>query len=289
MGFTQDIIDYVGELLHGAVTSFDTMTQNASDVLTSGISESLWTDVVNLSDNLVPFCNIIVGLCMMLELAKIASKVDLIKWEHGLKVGVKMVLAKVCIEIAPTFLHACYNQACLFISSMSSAGTALSLSGTVDREIETYIDGVSGMGSALGLLVSTLLIQMAIKICGLLVLVIAYGRMFEILVYLLVSPIPVAFACYNEGNDGISRITMRFIKSFIAVCLQGLMMYMCIRLFGMVVGSAFTDLVELSEASTMSSAAILQDLCYDMLLFCIILVMAVAKCGSWAKSIMDAG
>lgn len=289
MGWTDDIIDYVGELLHGAMTSFDAMAQNASDVLTSGIDGGLWASVVTLSNGLVPFCNIIIGICMLLEIAKTASKVDLIKWEHGLKVAVKMALAKVCIEVAPTFLHACYNQASIFITYMSGAGSAVGLSATVDPLIDTYIAGVSGMGNALGLLVSTLLLQMGIKICGLMVLVIAYGRVFEILIYLLVSPIPVAFACYNEGNEGISRITMRFVKSFIAVCLQGLMMFMCIRLFGLVITTSFTNIVASSVASGLTGSAMVQELCYDMLLFTIVLVMAVAKCGSWAKSIMDAG
>ena len=35
--------------------------------------------------------------------------------EHGLKVAVKLALSKVCIDIAPLFLQACYVQACDWI------------------------------------------------------------------------------------------------------------------------------------------------------------------------------
>lgn len=286
---TSALLDLVKSLLHSAFDSFDSMVLQASDVLTGGITNSLWSSVVSLSSALVPFCNIIIGICMLIELAQVASKVDLVKWEHGLKIGCKLALAKVCIEVAPTFLHACYNQASIFITYMAGSGSVVSLGGTVGTILDGYIDNISGLGNALGLLVSTLLLQMGIKVCGIVVVVIAYGRMFEILVYLLVSPIPCAFFPMGNGNgDGISRITVKFFKSFIAVCLQGLMMFMCIRLFGLIIGTAFTDMVAATVGSGVDASTMVSDLCWDMILFTIILVMAVAKCGGWAKSIIDA-
>lgn len=283
---TDAIKDLVESLLKNAMTSFDTMANDACNVLQGGVSGGLWSTVSGLTSVFTPFCNIIIGICILLELANIASKVDLIKWEHGLKCGVKICLAKVCIEIAPTFLKACYNQCVLFISALGMSGT-VSLSGTVTPLIDTALNEVTSLGGAIGLLCSTLILIMGIKICGLLVMVMAYGRVFEILVYLMISPIPVAFACYNEGHDGIARITMKFIKGFIAVCLSGVMMYMCICIFGTIVSTAFTTLVAGSVGASTGSALV-SDLCYDMILFTIVLVMAVAKCGGWAKQIMDA-
>lgn len=289
MGLREAIVNTTKELLINAMESFDSMSASACDVLSGGIEDTLWSDVITLSDGLVPFCNIIIGICILLELARTASKVDLIKWEHALKAGVKMCIAKVCIDVSPTFLQACYNQCNLIISDLSSAGSVVSLADSVTPSISTACAQVTDFGGAIGLLCSTLLLQMGIKICGLLVMVMSYGRIFEILVYLLVSPIPVAFACYNEGNDGIARITMKFLKGFIAVCLSGVMMFLCIKLFGTIVSTKFVELVDASTASGATGSALVSDLCYDMILFTIVLVMAVAKCGSWAKQIMDAG
>lgn len=289
MGLREAIVNTTKDLLINAMESFDSMSASSCDVLTSGISDSLWTTTVILSQELVPFCNIVIGICILLELARTASKVDMIKWEHALKVGVKICIAKVCIEVAPTFLHACYNQCSIFITDLSGTGGDVGLASTVTPHIESACAVVDSLGGAIGLLCSTLLLQMGIKICGLLITVMSYGRVFEILIYLMVSPLPVAFACYNEGNDGVARITMKFIKGFIAVCLSGLMMFMCIRLFGTIISTKFADLVTASVASGATGSALVSDLCYDMLLFTIVLVMAVAKCGSWAKQIMDAG
>lgn len=284
------IINLVKSMLLSALGSFDSLVESASTILSGGISNTLWNKVVELSDNLVPFCNIIIGICVMIELAQVASKVDIIKFEHGLKIGVKLVLSKVCIEVAPTFLQACYNQSSAFVALLADGDTTVKLGGEVATHIADSVGKVSGLGNAIGLLASTLILQMGIKVCGLVIVVIAYGRVFEILIYLLVSPIPCAFFPLGNGNgDGISRITTRFFKSFIAVCLQGLMMFMCIQLFGTIILEAFRTKISVSIKGDVEAATMASDLCFDMILFAIVLVMAVSKCGNWAKSIVDAG
>ena len=155
-------------------------------------------------------------------------------------------------------------------------------------EVETQISSISGIWSVIGLLASCLLLSMAVKICGLLIQVIAFGRMFELYVLLAVSPLPCAFFPLGDGSGGgMSRITQKFFKNFIAVCLQGVMIIVSIRIFYMIVGTALTALITAATAGS-DPTTVVTDLCYTMLLAGIVLVMAVAKCGTWAKSIMDA-
>lgn len=284
---TAAILELVKTLLLDALSSIDAMITSAAKVLSGqgGVAD-IWYDVVELSQVLVPFCNIVIAICLLIEIAQVAAKVDIIKWEHGLKLCVKMALAKVAIDITPTFLRACYNQATLWITRFGSPSISLgSLVSTTT--IEDMLDGVSGLGGAIGLLASCLLLIMAIKICGLVVQVIAYGRIFEIYVYLLISPLPMAFFPLGNGNgDGISRITSRFIKSFIAVCLQGVMILVVMRVFSSICDSAIATAV--SEASAEGGSVGVTNLCYALLMGCVVLVMSVAKCGSWAKGIIDA-
>lgn len=282
------ILDLIKNLLNNAITSIDTMIADASTALSGGgVWGSAWGTVQGWSAVLRPFCNIVIGICLLIEIAQVASKVDIIKWEHGLKLCVKAALARVAIDVAPTFLRACYNQATLWINGIGAgAPTIGSIVSTTD--VSNLIDSVSGLFAAIGLLASTLLIIMAIKICGLLVQVIAYGRMFEIYVYLLVSPFPMAFFPLGNGNgDGISRITQRFIKSFIAVCLQGVMILVCMRIFDTLMTGVLTAAVNDALAAGDGSVGV-TNLCYSLLMGCIVLVMSVARCGTWAKGIIDA-
>lgn len=277
-------------LIKSAMNGFDSTVSSAQDVLTGGLfdTNAVWSSVFALSNALKPFCYVVIGICLLIEIAQVAAKVDIIKWEHGLKLCVKMVFAKLCIDIAPTFLRACYNQASLWISSAMSVGGYTNLGSLMTTEVETQISSISGIWSVIGLLASCLLLSMAVKICGLLIQVIAFGRMFELYVLLAVSPLPCAFFPLGDGSGGgMSRITQKFFKNFIAACLQGVMIIISIRIFYMIVGTALTSLIT-SASGGSDPTTVVTDLCYVMLLAGIVLVMAVAKCGSWAKSIMDA-
>lgn len=276
--------DWLLGLMTSALRGFDSMLADASNVLTGGLGE--WSSVAELSSTLRPFCYTIIGICLLIEIAQVASKVDIIKWEHGLKLCVKMVLAKVCIDIAPTFLKACYAQAQDWITGLSSGGSTLG--NTTVTYLKPLVQNVSGFGNILGMFLSTFIVLMAIKICGLMVQVIAYGRMFELYVYLVVSPLPCAFMPLGNGDGGgVSRITSKFFKSFIAVCLQGVMMIIVIRIFDVVMGNAILTTLGAAAGNADAKAAI-TDLIYTMLLGAIALVMAVVKSGSWAKGILDA-
>lgn len=276
--------DWLLGLMTSALQGFDNMLADASNVLTGGLGD--WASVASLSSTLRPFCYTIIGICLLIEIAQVAAKVDIIKWEHGLKLCVKMVLAKVCIDIAPTFLQACYAQAQDWITGLSSGGSTLG--NTTITYLTPLVQNVSGFGNILGMFLSTFIVLMAIKICGLMVQVIAYGRMFELYVYLVVSPLPCAFMPLGNGEGGgVSRITSKFFKSFIAVCLQGVMMIIVIRIFDVVMGNAILTTLGAAAGNADANAAI-TDLIYTMLLGAIALVMAVVKSGSWAKGILDA-
>ena len=290
---TEGLKNWLLSMIVSALHSFDSMVSSAESVLTgSGASafntDAVWNAVLTLSNALKPFCYIVIAICLLIEIAQVAQKVDIIKWEHGVKLCLKMVFAKLCIDIAPTFLRACYNQANIWIVSAMNVGPYNSLGALMENEIQTQMSAISGLGTVLGLFVSTMLVALAIMICALLVQVIAFGRMFELYVYLAVSPLPCAFFPLGDGTGGgWSRITQKFFKSFIAVCLQGVMIILCMRIFNMIIGNSFANMIADAGASG-EAGLVVSQLCYTMLLGAIVLVMSVARCGTWAKGIIDA-
>lgn len=290
---TEGLKTWLLNMILSALSNFDKMVDSAEDVLTgSGSSafdtDAVWNAVLVLSNALKPFCYIVIAICLLIEIAQVAQKVDIIKWEHGVKLCLKMVFAKLCIDIAPTFLRACYNQANIWITSALNVGGYQSLGSMLSSELQTQLNSIKGLGAVLGLFVSTMLVALAIVICALLVQVIAFGRMFELYVYLAVSPLPCAFFPLGDGaGGGWSRITQKFFKSFIAVCLQGVMIILCMRIFYMIIGNSFQSMITEAVESN-DAGVIISQLCYTMLMGAIVLVMSVARCGSWAKGIIDA-
>lgn len=272
-------------LMTSALGGFDDVVADAADVLCGDNITSLWNSAVTLSNVLRPFCYTIIALCMMIEIAGVASKVDIIKFEHGLKLAVKMCLAKVFIDIAPMLLLAIYRQAQTWIHGYSSASC---LGRNCLDKLEPLVDNLRGLGGILGIFLSTFIVLLAIKVCGLMVMVMAYGRVFEVLVYVAVSPIPCAFFPLGNGDGGgFSRTTAKFLRSFAAVCLQGVMMMAVLQFFSVIIGAALDAVIAGVDTSGDVNAAI-TNLIYTMLLGSVSLVMAITKCGSWAKGILDA-
>ncbi len=272
--------------LQVALTGFDDMIQASVNTIGKPIDESTWASMVGLSGILKPFCYLVIGLCTCIELAQTASKVDMLKWEHALKTGIKLCLAYVCIDIAPTFLKACFVQSQAWISSLARPNNIKLGSDSYDA-ISLIVDNIDGFGSIMGLWLAMFIVLLAILVSGLLIQVIAYGRMFEIYVYLVVSPLPFAFLPLGQG-DNFSRTTTRFVKSFIAVCLQGVMLLVTIQVFNVILGTMLGQLITDTALAEGDEFAKVVNICFSMLIGSISLLMAVSRSGEWARAVIDA-
>lgn len=286
MGLTDGLKSGIESLMESALLGFDDCLKAAWKYLAEQ-NDGTWNAIARLSDALKPFCYIVIALCLLIEIAQVAMKVDMVKWEHGLKLGCKMVLAKLCIEVAPEFLKACYYQACAWIGSLSNGVGLETFGADMIDVLKDKLADVKGLGTVLGLFLTTAIVVLAIKVCGLLVQVIAFGRMIELYVYLTISPLPCAFAPLGDGSGGgISSITKKFFKSFISICLQGVLMVLCIRIFGVVLETTFASMAGAAAGAASASAAV-SELSYTMLMASLVLIMSVSRCGNWAHRIMD--
>ena len=285
------MFEWLVEFIASTFEKFDGLVTDAAAVLSTGFDAERWANFAAMSETLKSFCLIVLSLCVLLELAQVAAKVDLLKWEHGLKAGVKLVLAKVCIDVAPNFLKACYMQSIAWVNALSEDYTPIGSQAAT--AIRALADQHLGIFDVLLLAVSMLIVLLGIFGCGAAVKVIAYGRMFELYVYLVISPLPCAFFPLGDGSGGgMSRITSKFLKSFAAVCLQGVLMVICIRIFGVIIGGdvvkQLNDILNPGTGATADVSAVISDVCYTMLLGSIVLVGCITKCSGWAKSLLDA-
>jgi hypothetical protein len=122
-----------------------------------------------------------------------------------------------------------------------------------------------------------IIVMLAINIIAILIRVIAYARMFEILVYIAVAPLPCAFLPLGDSGSA-GRIPKKFFLSFTAVCLQGLFILISLNLYAAICTDVFSG-----GLGTQPS-----DIAYNVLLGALVLCVAVFKSGGWAKQIMDA-
>lgn len=268
-GFKDWVIKWILSMING----FDSNVQDAIDVLIKDVFSGQMATMANgIKITVTPVALTIITIVFLIEFLKTTVKMDILKWEYGLKVFFKFVLAKVAIDISYYFLTAIYATASEWIDQVGVTGG--NLGATVGTAIETLINNMSWY-EALALVGSMGISFLFIKLAGLIILVISYARMFELLVYIAVSPLPCAFLPLED-----SRIPKKFFLSFAGVSLQGLFIIISIKLYQAVCQDVILPNV--------NGSADVPSIAFNMVLGALVLVLAVVKSGNWAKAILDA-
>lgn len=96
--------------------------------------------------------------------------------------------------------------------------------------LETTLETME-LGPLLGLFMQSLLIGLKMEIMGIIIFVLVYGRMLEIYMLTSLAPIPVA----TLSNRETGQMGQNYIKSLFAVGFQGLLILLCVGIYGVLV------------------------------------------------------
>ena len=96
--------------------------------------------------------------------------------------------------------------------------------------LETTLETME-LGPLLGLFMQSLLIGLTMEIMGIIIFVLVYGRMLEIYMLTSLAPIPVA----TLSNRETGQMGQNYIKSLFAVGFQGLLILLCVGIYGVLV------------------------------------------------------
>ena len=217
---------------------------------------------------------IIVSICFLLEFLKMTMKFEVLKWEFLFKVFFKLVLAKVCIDIAFDLLMAIYQTAIDWVADMN--GDKPMVGHTVWNSIKDTVEGY-GILDMIGLVCSAGIIYLGISLCTLIVRIMALCRMVEIVIYMALAPLPCAFLPLEDG--GTSRIPKNYFINFASLCLSGVVMMLSLYLYGVVTN---TFIIHTMGEDPFTAVG-------GLFVATIILVLTMSKSGNIAKSILSAG
>ncbi len=103
-------------------------------------------------------------------------------------------------------------------------------------DLQTTLEAMD-IGPLLGLFMQSLVVGLTMKILGIVIFVIAYGRMLEIYMLTSLAPIPVATLSNRElGSTG-----QNYLKSLFAVGFQGLLILVCVAIYAVLVQGIATS------------------------------------------------
>ena len=190
------------------------------------------------------------------------------------KVLMKFVLCKVVMDNLKLILLAMNEISLTLISNMNNIFNSSVTSNVTN--IENITQTIENMEFGVQLLTSVevTIIWLLIKFISVMIIVIVTGRMIEIYILIAISPIPVATLPNSEAN----AIAKNFLKSFMAVCLQGAIIFLVVSMFGIIVSSV---------GLSVDGAEFTKSL-FAILGYALVLVISLFSTGKWAKSICNA-
>lgn len=94
-----------------------------------------------------------------------------------------------------------------------------------------------GLGELLGLFMQSMLIHITMWALNIIIFVLVYGRMLEIYMLTSLAPIPVA----TLSNREVGQMGQNYLKSLFAVGFQGLLILLCVGIYGVLVQGIATS------------------------------------------------
>lgn len=281
----QQIQDWLKEMLISGIMNnlsglFDSVNDQVGDIATqvgtspASFSPGVFSLIRNVSESvIVPIAGIILTFIVCYELIQlIIDHNNLANFETWIffKWVFKTFVAVTLITNTFNIVMAVFDVSQHVISSSSGIiGGSTAVTDSMLTTLETNLTEME-LGPLLGLFAQSMIIGLTMKIIGIIIFVIVYGRMVEI--YLMTSLAPIPFATF--ANREQSQIGQNYLRSLFALGFQGFLIMICVAIYAVLVQSvAVSDPI---------------NAIWGLIGYTVLLCFTLFKTGSLAKSVLHA-
>ena len=281
----QQIQDWLKEMLISGIMNnlsglFDSVNDQVGDIATqvgtspASFSPGVFSLIRNVSESvIVPIAGIILTFIVCYELIQlIIDHNNLANFETWIffKWVFKTFVAVTLITNTFNIVMAVFDVSQHVISSSGGIiGGSTAVTDSMLATLETNLAEME-LGPLLGLFAQSMIIGLTMKIIGIIIFVIVYGRMVEI--YLMTSLAPIPFATF--ANREQSQIGQNYLRSLFALGFQGFLIMICVAIYAVLVQSV-------AVADPINAI-------WGLIGYTVLLCFTLFKTGSLAKSVLHA-
>ena len=281
----QQIQDWLKEMLISGIMNnlsglFDSVNDQVGDIATqvgtspASVSPGVFSLIRNVSESvIVPIAGIILTFIVCYELIQlIIDHNNLANFETWIffKWIFKTFVAVTLITNTFNIVMAVFDVSQHVISSSGGIiGGSTAVTDSMLATLETNLAEME-LGPLLGLFAQSMIIGLTMKIIGIIIFVIVYGRMVEI--YLMTSLAPIPFATF--ANREQSQIGQNYLRSLFALGFQGFLIMICVAIYAVLVQSV-------AVADPINAI-------WGLIGYTVLLCFTLFKTGSLAKSVLHA-
>ena len=193
----------------------------------------IWNVIVGINDALKAIAYALLVLFFVIGVMKTCgSFTELKRPEVAFKCFIRFVLAQAAVTYGMELMTALFSIAQGAIQTiMGASGLSAMEASTLPAEIASTIEDV-GLLESIPLWAVTLLGSLFIWVLSLVMILTVYGRFFKLYMATAIAPIPLS----SFAGQPSSSISMAFIKSYAAICLEG-----CVILLACIIFSQFAS------------------------------------------------
>lgn len=265
------LYDLIMGAVKGCYTMFFNGLNNVNNTLNVDMISELSTSIDTVQTVMKGVCTAVMTIFMLLELISMIEKED-IDEKFIFKMIMKLGFTRFLIYYAPQLMELIgltANFWCseLYLTSVDGGAVLAEIEATVANAIPENGSGIWGMITAtlqqLFGAVPLLLQSVIVLVAYIFISVFPMARNVEMVLLTAVSALPICFITYS----GTKEITKKFFLKYTSVCLQGVLLMVCVSVYFGLVSYAGSDMWQLT-------------------LYNILLIIMVAKTGTWSKEIL---
>ena len=284
------VLEQIGEWLKGLLISaimdqlsglFDSVNTQVGDIATqvgqtpANFSPGVFSMIRNVSESvIIPIAGLILTFIACYELIQmIIDHNNLANFETWIffKWVFKTFVAVTLITNTFPIVMAVFDVSQHVISS---AGGIIAGSIAVDASglanMKETLEAME-LGPLFGLFLQSMIVQVTLKVLGVVIFVIVYGRMIEI--YLMTSLAPIPFSTF--GNREQSMVGQNYLRSLLALGFQGFLIMICVGIYAVLIQNiSYSDDIIASI--------------WGILGYTVLLCFTLFKTGTLAKSVFSA-
>lgn len=265
-GKLEKIFNSLGNMVN---TAIDNVTKTPES-----INEEMWDTVTKMGATVImPFALTFMCMFFALELYNLYCRTDgKLDMEVVSGTFVKLVLPMLLISRVYSLIGLIFNTFANTLVEMKKFIEVNDLTGYEDQmnKILTESDSISGFWERIGFYLELFPLEFLINLASIVIIVVMYGRLAEIMIYWIFSPIPFSTLVHHE----FSSIGKDFLKRFCALSFQGAIIF-----FGVVIFSVLLHNINMEDG--MGAA-------WSMLGYAILLIFIVIKSSNFSNKLFGA-
>lgn len=211
----------------------------------------------------------LVSMFFVMQFCNEAMYLKLQSYENIFKLVFKFFLAKALVDNAHGLMGIIYNSFNGLVVSISEDTYGIMNGAKVEAIAQKPADGGWLGINYIFEYISTIPTTLIISACTWVISLVLIGRLFEVIIYTTVAPIPLAMFAGDGWSDG----TKNFLKGYAAVCIQALMIVIMFNAFNGISQLAVTVAEDGTTTANLS-----------ITVTALALALGVSKSGQWART-----